>query len=260
MNTRIAVLAASAAEFERASALATRLQLPLVTDAQPPPGCVAWLCYRDGRLQLQPVERSQSGPICVDFCAGASAHRLQGGAELVVQALRGRSRQPLSVLDATAGLGRDSFVLAGRGLRVHMLEREPVIAALLADGLERARSAADPRIADTVALLSLENSDAVAYCAALAPEQRPDAIYLDPMFPATEKSALVKKEMRLFQQVLHGAVDDGAALLPAARAVARRRVVVKRPRKAEPLAGAKPDYSLEGRAVRFDVYLGGGER
>lgn len=243
-------------DAERSAALARHLALPLIdAAAQAPPDCIGWLRYGDGRLQLQPADPRQSGPVLVDFCAGANAHRLQGGAELVVKAVRGRSREALRVLDATAGLGRDSFVLASRGFEVCMLERSPAIAALLADGLERAR-AAPAAIADIAARLSLIEADAAVYFNALTDAGRPDVIYLDPMFPAAQKSALVKKEMRLFQQLLHGEADDGAALLRAARACARLRVVVKRPLRAPFLGGAEASYALAGKAVRFDVYAG----
>lgn len=244
-----------AADNGRGAALAHELALPVIDDAaRAPDGCVGWLRYDEDRLWLYPVNARQSGPICVDFCAGASAHRLQGGAEMIVKAVRGRSREQLSVLDATAGLGRDAFVLASRGFEVRMLERSKIVAALLADGLARAR-AARTDIADIASRLTLERADALAYCNALTEAQRPDVIYLDPMFPASQKSAQVKKEMRLFQQLLHDEPDDTAALLPVARSRARLRVVVKRPLRADNLGGMKADYAIEGKAVRFDVYV-----
>ncbi len=219
---------------------------------------VAWLQYQNEHLQLVPTSGA-SGPIEVDFCAGANAHRLQGGAELLVQAVRGRSKQALSVLDATAGLGRDSWVMAGRGLCVFMLERDPVVAALLADGLARAAACGNAALEQVAARLSLIQIDAMSYFETIEPAAAPDVIYLDPMFPASQKSALVKKEMRLFQQLLHAtdAIDDAAALLASARACARQRVVVKRPRKAECLANATPTYVLSGKAIRFDIYVKG---
>jgi 16S rRNA (guanine1516-N2)-methyltransferase len=254
----LSILAGDSADLQRCTALAAQLALPLCAElAALPADCVAYLCYRDDRLQLRPADARQSGPIEVDFCAGANAHRLQGGAELIVKAVRGRSRQPLRVLDATAGLGRDSFVLAGRGFAVSMLERSPVVAALLADGLARARDCADAAIAAIAARMILTPGDAIAHCAALLELERPDVVYLDPMFPAAQKSALVKKEMRLFQQLFHHAANDDAALLQQARATARLRVVVKRPLRAEPLAGVAGSYTLAGKAVRFDVYPSG---
>lgn len=251
---------------ERSSALARQLSIPLLhAVAQIPRECIAYLQFIDSRLQLFPVDAQQSGPIAVDFVAGATAHRLRGAGELIVKAVKGRSKGLLRVLDATAGLGRDSAVLAGFGFNVTLLEREPIVAALLADGLARAAQSDDARLNTIVSAMQLHCVDASAYLNALATADCPDVIYLDPMFPPSEKSALVKKEMRLFQQLFHGALinnahinsvmEDYTALLTAARARARLRVVVKRPRKAEALAGQAPDYSLEGKAVRFDIYV-----
>jgi 16S rRNA (guanine1516-N2)-methyltransferase len=245
---------------QRAAALAARLSLPLHASLANASAFVAALEFRGDCLQMRPVDDKQSGPVCVDFCTGANAHRLQGGAELIVKAVRGRSKDNLTVLDATAGLGRDSFVLASRGLVTHMLERSPIVAALLADGIERARHCGDARLEEVVSRMSLQSIDACSYLAALPESSLPDVIYLDPMFPPSDKSALVKKEMRLFQQLFHTAQADGvgeddAELLLRARRAARLRVVVKRPRKAQALANAQPDYALEGKSVRFDVYL-----
>lgn len=243
------------ASHERAVALAAQLALPMHDVAPIDSDYIAALQFCADRLQLQPVDARQSGPVFVDFCGGANAYRLQGGAELIVKAVRGRSKEMLTVLDATAGLGRDSFVLASRGLQVQMLERSPIIAALLNDGLERARHCGDARLEEIVSRMTLQSIEAGIYLMGQEPAHYPDVIYLDPMFPASDKSALVKKEMRLFQQLFHGAEDDYAALLNMSRQRARLRVVVKRPRKSEPLANAKPDYALEGKSVRFDVYV-----
>ncbi len=179
---------------------------------------------------------------------------------MIVKAVKGRSKESLRVLDATAGLGRDSAVLAGFGFSVNLLEREPIVAALLADGLARAAQSDDARLNAIVSAMRLHCVDANTYLNALPPAACPDVINLDPMCPPSEKSALVKKEMRLFQQLFHsadsnGVIEDYSAMLVVARARARLRVVVKRPRKAEALAGQAPDYSLEGKAVRFDVYI-----
>jgi 16S rRNA (guanine1516-N2)-methyltransferase len=256
------VIVADDATRERCVALAAQLNLPLLTDVNAvPPNCLAWLGYAAAHLQLHPIDARQSGPIDIDFVAGATARRALGGAELIVKAVRGRSKQPLLVLDATAGLGRDSFVLASRGFNILAIERNPVIAALLADGLLRAAASA-AAIAEIASRINLHCAETVDYLNALEVERRPDVIYLDPMFPPSQKSALVKKEMRLFQQLLHPTVSidpaieeqQAAELLRVARAVARVRVVVKRPAKARALAAAEPDYALSGKAIRFDVY------
>lgn len=254
-NTPIAIVGSRA--DERCRLLADQLLLPLIADvAELPADCTAWLGFSDSRLRLFPADARQSGPIGVDFDDGAAWRRAQGGAELIVKAVRGRSKQPLHVLDATAGLGRDSFVLASRGFQVTAVERNPIVAALLADGLARAAATSAAEIA---ARIDLRQGDAIDYLAVLPPSQQPDVVYLDPMFPAAQKSALVKKEMRLFQQLLHGPVDLAldAQLLQMARNTARLRVVVKRPARAQPLADAAADYALPGKAIRFDVYIAG---
>lgn len=159
------------------------------------------------------------------------------------------------IVDATAGLGADSFHLAAMGLSVLMVERVPDIAALLADALARASSGAygeDARRA--VANLSLRDGDASAILVELAAAGRnPAVVYLDPMYPGTKKSALPGKGMALFRALV-GADDDAAQLLEVARRVASRRVVVKRPLKAPYLGGQGPTGSLKGSTTRYDLY------
>jgi 16S rRNA (guanine1516-N2)-methyltransferase len=145
------------------------------------------------------------------------------------------------VLDATAGLGRDAFTLYTLGCDVICIERSPVVAALFQDGLQRAGIE-----------LPLVVCDACEYMAALHEKERPDVVYLDPMFPERRKSAAVKKEMQ-YMQALLGA-DDADALFESAIKCARKRVVIKRPAHARQVGG-KPNHSLGGKTVRFDVYL-----
>lgn len=246
------------------AALASQLSLPGVDSAAAlPPHCIAYLAHAplDGdaaiALQLFPADPRQSGPVAVDFVAAATSHRQRSGGELIVKAVQGRSRETLRVLDATAGLGRDSFVLASHGSEVLMLEREPVVAALLADGLRRAHESA---LAATIAArLQLRAGDALQMFADASASARPDVVYLDPMFAASGKTALAKKEMRLFQQLFTPdavGTNDEQTLLLRARECAQLRVVVKRGAKAQPLAGIEPAYALAGKAVRFDVYPG----
>ncbi|CAM5307072.1 Ribosomal RNA small subunit methyltransferase J OS=Stutzerimonas stutzeri OX=316 GN=rsmJ PE=3 SV=1 [Stutzerimonas stutzeri] len=154
------------------------------------------------------------------------------------------------VLDATAGLGRDAFVLATLGCTVELIERQPLIAALLEDGL--ARAAQDGEVAPIAARMTLRQGNAIELMRQWTGEP-PQVIYLDPMFPHRDKSALVKKEMRLFRPFV-GDDLDAPALLAAALELASHRVVVKRPRKAPIIDGAKPGYSLEGKSSRYDIY------
>jgi 16S rRNA (guanine1516-N2)-methyltransferase len=208
------------------------------------------------RLQLVQTGKGAPGPVYVDFVEGALAHRRRfggGRGQTIARAVGLKSGACPSVLDATGGLGRDAFVLASLGCTVTLLERSAVVAALLEDGLARAMHDAEigPWIAQRMRLI---HADALIWMAELVEQDFPDVVYLDPMFPHRSKSALVKKEMRLFQQLV-GADTDADALLAAARRIARKRVVVKRPDYAPPLANCPPSMAIEGKKHRYDVYV-----
>lgn len=165
--------------------------------------------------------------------------------------LRGARPAP-TVFDATAGLGRDAFLLATLGCRVQAVERDPGVHAALQEALRAAE--ADPETAAALGhRLRFLLGDSREVLSVLAPGERPEVVLVDPMHPARGKSALVKLEMRLLRARV-GDDPDAAELLAVARAVARRRVVVKRPRKAPPLAPGV-HHGLAGRSTRFDVYL-----
>ena len=226
---------------------AQRLHLPMDGEAE--------FALQLGPAGLQFVELGEhaAGPIRVDFLAGPVAHRAQfggGAGQMIAKAVGLQPGVRPTVLDATAGLGRDAFVLASLGCAMTLIERQPLIAALLEDGLQRAT--ADAEVGPVVARMQLRIGNAIELMAAWTYEA-PQVIYLDPMFPHRDKAALVKKEMRLFRP-LAGDDDDAPALLESALALATHRVVVKRPRKAPTITGVQPGYSLEGKSSRFDIY------
>ncbi|CAH1043433.1 16S rRNA (guanine(1516)-N(2))-methyltransferase (EC [Halomonas sp. TD01] len=215
------------------------------------------LGYVDGQLALSGDERQYGKPLSVDFAAGKAAHRRQfggGRGQLVAKACGLAKGITPNVVDATAGLGRDAFVLASLGANVLLIERVAAIAALLQDGL--ARAAKTDTTAEIALRMTLRHCDAAEQLAALVESAAfdPEVIHLDPMFPHREKSALVKKEMRLFRE-LAGDDDDAPRLLEAALDVATHRVVVKRPRKAPPIDGPAPQHTLEGKTSRYDLYV-----
>ena len=189
----------------------------------------------------------------IDFLSGYSTHRrLFGGgkSQLIAKAVGIRPGFRPHVVDATAGLGRDSFVLASLGCQVQMIERSPIVASLLEEALHKAAN--DAEIGPIIARMQLYKGDAIAWLQAHA--EPVDVITVDPMFPHREKSALVKKEMRLFREML-GGDEDAPLLLQAALAKSRYRVVVKRPRKAPAIEGKAPSFTLEGQSTRFDIYV-----
>jgi len=215
--------------------------------------------YDSDGLTLHAVAADQAVNIRADFHgATVTYRRKQGGGkgQMIAKAVGVRGGVYPHVLDATAGLGGDGFVLASLGCRVTLLERVPAVRALLEDGLLQARgfaAAEDPVLQAVLARLTLIEADSLNYLHAMPATQQPDVVYLDPMFPVRSKSAMVKKEMRVFHSLV-GSDSDADGLLDAALACARYRVVVKRPRIAPSLAGPGPNHVLEGKSNRYDVY------
>lgn len=209
------------------------------------------LTRKNNALQLIASD-TKFTPLLVDFTTGKLGYRLAHRSfknELIAKACGLKSRKSLSIVDATAGLGRDAFMLASFDCQVTLLERHPIVAGLLEDGLIRGRQ--DPQIADIIQRMQLIKINAIDYCA-----EHPlafDVVYLDPMFPEKAKAALAKKEMQIFQSMISDTDTD--ALFKAAKACARLRVVVKRPLQANFLTNEKPNHMLEGKSHRFDVYL-----
>ncbi len=232
-------------EPERAATLARRLGCPLLDEVPTDAGFV--LLLTEAGLSLQAVGKGAPAPLRAEFVTGKAAWR-RGQGELIHRAVKLRGRSSVGVVDATAGLGRDGFVLASGGFRVTMLERDPIVHALLADGLARAAEAEVTR--ETAGRITLHRADLMRWA---PPGERPDVVYLDPMFPQRQKSAKVKKEMGMLQALL-AAPDDEAALLERALTLATIKVVVKRPLKAQPLGGRLPSAQLKGRSTRFDIY------
>jgi 16S rRNA (guanine1516-N2)-methyltransferase len=238
----------------QAGAIAQRWGFQLAGDAELN-DAEFYLLLTDEHLALCQSGDDAPGPVYVDFVTGAVAHRRKfGGGKgqpIAKAAGFGKGKAP-TIIDATAGLGRDAFVFASLGSEVRMIERSPAVAALLEDGLQRA--VADEETVSIVQRMHLLTGDAASVLSGLSESERPDVIYLDPMFPPRQKSALVKKEMRLFQYLI-GEDVDADALLPIALQIARERVVVKRPDYAPWLDGHKPTLAFETKNNRFDVYV-----
>ena len=171
--------------------------------------------------------------------------------EAIVRAAKGRGRAEGLCVDATAGLGEDSFLLAAAGFSVILYERDPVIAVLLGDALERA--AKDPGLSEIAGRMTLWREDSVPHL--LACSDSPDLVYLDPMFPRRNGSGGVKKKLQLIRALEEPGEDE--RLFSASLAAHPKKVVVKRPAKGPTLAGREPSYVIPGSTVRYDVYCPG---
>ena len=209
------------------------------------------LSLTDGKISLQAdltsmLPRLKKNNLEREFLVKAS--RIKG-----MNAADGQLR----AVDATAGFGEDSLLLAVAGYNVELYEYDPVIAALLRDALRRAAKSSDDALRDAVSRMDLREGDSVSAMRAMAgSNEQPDIVLLDPMFPERRKSALVKKKFQLLQQLespCEGA--DESELLEAAEAAGPRRIIIKRPLKGPYLAGRRPGYSITGKAVRYDCIV-----
>lgn len=229
--------------WAQARVLADELRAPLVESSTAP----VQLLVTEQRLELRVA--GLGGPVAVDFLAERVAYRQRhGGTELLSRALGLRRGGRPSVIDACTGLGRDAWIMVGLGCEVELLERSPIIAALLRDGLDRAAGRPE------TGRMRLHRADALTWLAELPETRWPDVVFLDPMYPERTKTALPGKALRVLRAVV-GDDPDAVGLLVEARRCARRRVVVKRPLRAPVLGDASPDLQYRGRSTRFDVYL-----
>ncbi|MGD9948365.1 MAG: class I SAM-dependent methyltransferase [Desulfobulbus sp.] len=250
----LALWSAPEIPFAQAEDLARMLGIPWI---KTPPEQGPLLCLGEDRLEFRILGNSElSGGLWVDFDSATARRRSrQTSSELLIQAAKIRRVSHPLLIDATAGLGRDALLLATHGFRVEMIEINPVVAALLSDGLNRASRLSHLRM--VTERIRLRSGNSVEIFTDLA--ELPEVIYLDPMFPERSKSAKVKQNLRLLQYL-----DDRSiapeSLLQAALLVGAKKVVVKRPLKGPHLAGKVPSYSLKGKAVRFDIYVGSGRK
>ena len=286
-------VAYAAASFKAlAETLAEKLSLPLQgAGYNNSEGYDYLLEFTEQGLVLRPSADKGYGSILCDFASSEHSHRRRhggGNGQAIAKAVGVSGKFAPQVLDLTAGLGGDGFVLASLGCKVCMLERNPIVHSLLADGLSRGvqvgrkdAQQGDDELEQVISRLSLLEGNAASYLSDLVdklvgaareqgkeqgkeqpkeqpkePENevwRPDIVYVDPMFPLRKKSAKVKKEMQAFHAIV-GTDPDADDLLANALAVAQYRVVVKRPAGAGFLAETKPNYSLEGKSTRYDIY------
>lgn len=179
-------------------------------------------------------------------------HRLSNGRlshEMLVHVAKTKEENPRAI-DATAGMGDDSILLAAYGYDVIMFEQNPVVAALLKDAMRRAK--ANPQLEPIMNRMHLIEGNSIEHMAKLEGEF--DVIYLDPMFPAKTKNSLVNKKLQLIQKLEQPCVEE-EELLAAAIAMNPKKIIIKRPLKGAELAGKKPSYTIKGKAIRYDCIV-----
>lgn len=169
--------------------------------------------------------------------------------EMLVHVAKTKVENPTAI-DATAGMGEDSILLAAYGYQVTMIEQNPVIAVLLSDALDRAKE--DPDISEIISRMTLIEGNSIEIMKSL--EKTPDLIYLDPMFPARKKSGLINKKLQLIQKLEQPCFEE-EALLNTAIDLRPKKIVIKRPLKGSNLADKKPSYTIKGKAIRYDCIV-----
>lgn len=198
-------------------------------------------------------QNADPSELIVDFVGGAVGHRFRSGegrGQALARAAGFASGITPTIVDATAGLGRDAFFLASLGAKVTLIERSAKMHELLAQALARA-SAEGGHYAETVARMTLLHGDS----SLLLPELKPQVVLVDPMHPPRGNSALVKKEMRQIREIV-GPDADSEKLMQVALEYAQNRVVLKWPLRAEPMTGLrKPSHQILGKSTRYDVFV-----
>ena len=256
---QLALLATTTADDRHAAELAGRLGLRQLATGTRPASCTEarfLLVVSGGALSLRQAGANTPGSVSVDFGSAALRYRRRSGTtELLGKAVGYSRSRPLVILDPTAGLGRDAIVQAGLGHEVRLCDRNPVVAELLRAGLDAATRQLDDGLREIVLRMSLLPGDTRELGGSAM--SGVDVIYLDPMFPARVKSAAVKKEMALLQRMLGDTSVPGEADALLCWALEQRvaRVVVKRPVRAASLAGTRPSHCVQGKSVRYDVYV-----
>lgn len=250
---------------KRIASMLSEFQLEFIEDEIPVEEEIS-LLVQESRLSLIDPGLDKRAQVHIDFTGGATDHRRRfggGKSQTLAKAVGLDQKKGLSVVDATAGLAADSFVMACLGANVLMLERSPVLALMISEGLCSAAQLAedsDHELSNIIGRMQFLHVDATDWLTKQKNDSL-DIVYLDPMFPERKKKAAVKKEMQLLQSLLEPSLEqeplretEERNLLEQAIRTSYHRAVVKRPRHAPTLGGEKPGYSLEGKSTRFDIY------
>jgi len=248
--TPYSITAITSPDVEQAQRLAERLAVPFSKHLDQ---TQYQLVITNQQLALHAPELIN--PIVIDFTQGKHAHRRKyggGRGQPLAKAVGLKKGAMPTIIDTTAGYGKDAFVLATLGCHITLLERNPLLAALLEQAISQA--CLDPASEQIAQRMTVHHQDALSYLTSLPPTQRPDVIYIDPMYPGRQKSALVKKEMQLLHRIV-GPDTDSEQLLELALQTAIKRVAVKRPKSAHPIADKKPSTSVDSKNTRYDIYM-----
>ena len=187
------------------------------------------------------------------FIEGPILHRLKygkGRGQNLAKAVGMKFNKNRNIIDATAGLGYDSFILASLGAKVTLIERSQKMYELLQNGIDEGKSFGGEieKIINRMELLFGDSKD-------ILPKLTPEVIMIDTMYKERKKTALVKNNMRLVREIV-GPDTDYIELLEVALNCAKNRVVLKQPRYAEPIKDIKKcSHQIIGKTIRYDIFM-----
>jgi 16S rRNA (guanine1516-N2)-methyltransferase len=187
------------------------------------------------------------------FIEGPILHRLKygrGRGQNLAKAVGMKFNKNRNIIDATAGLGYDSFILASIGAKVTLIERSQKMYELLQNGIDEGMSFGGEieKIINRMELVFGDSKD-------ILPKLTPEVIMIDTMYKDRKKTALVKNNMRLVRDIV-GPDSDYIDLLKVALNCATNRVVLKQPKYAEPIKEIrKCSHQILGKTIRYDVFM-----
>ena len=243
MNNKIVVCLGKGGQRDQAESFARRTDAPI----QDKPGDYLTVRFDSKGVSLSGFGLTYQGNFVESMLHRVTNGRLQH--EMLVKAAKS-DKEGRKAIDATAGMGEDAFLLAAQGYEVTLYEQNPVIAALLKDAIRRAKKNMD--LKDIASRMKVIEGNSVECMSKLLDPV--DVIYLDPMFPARQKSSLINKKLQLIQK-LEPPCSEETDLFDAAIKANPDKIIVKRPLKSECLAGREPSYILKGKAIRYDCYV-----
>ena len=187
------------------------------------------------------------------FIEGPILHRLKygkGRGQNLAKAVGMKSNKNRNIVDATAGLGYDAFILASLGAKVTLVERSEKMYEILQNGINEGVSFGGEieKIINRMDLLFGDSKD-------ILPKLSPEVIMIDTMYKDRKKTALVKNNMRLVREIV-GPDSDYIELLKVALNCAKNRVVLKQPRYADPIKEIrKCSHQILGKTIRYDIFM-----
>tara|TARA_A100001015_G_scaffold269833_1_gene321841 strand:+ start:337 stop:1074 length:738 start_codon:yes stop_codon:yes gene_type:complete len=207
------------------------------------------LVLQEDNLYFNFKEERALTPLKIDIKKGALGWRLaRAQHETHLKKAIGKTDQPLRILDATAGLLRDSMIMLALGHSVTAYEQSKILYTMLNNELNQL-SETDSNLLN----FQLINSNV---CETKFSDESFDVIYFDPMYPEDRASSARRSDLKKINSILEieGLASDPESTFTYLRNIPSTKLIVKRPLKADAFEGSI-NYQITGKSVRFDIYL-----